>query len=354
HHQLPALDRELLQVGERSRCRQPPLGDDRHARAERLGVRQDVRAEEDRPPLVAQLEDERADIAAAERIQARHRLVQEHDLGIVQQRLGQAHALQHPLRELAQRKAPLGADAEAIERLADALPAVGGGLAEQPPVVVEQLLGGEVVVEVRVLGKVADAAPDRDVAERAAEDLGLAAGRKHQLHEQLERRRLAGAVRAQEAEDVAGGDVDGQAIERAIGARAPEADQVVLAQLARADRRGHLAFFSSSSIASLKYCGGSPPPGMRLPLMKKLGVEFTCSDDPIEMSVFTSCSALSFCASKSLTPVMSDSAVLIVAGLSSSWCMNIQSCILSNCPFDFAMIAAAAASQAALCMRVGT
>ena len=104
---------------------------------------------------------------------------------------------------------------------------------------VEQLLGGQVVVEVRVLGQVADAAPDGDVADRPAEDLGVAAGRKHQLHQQLQRGRLAGAVGAEEAEDLAGLDLERQAIERAVRARAPEADLVVLGEVVRADRGLH-------------------------------------------------------------------------------------------------------------------
>ena len=75
-----------------------------------------MRAEEDRPALVAQLEHQRADVAPAERIEARHRLVEEEHLGIVQQRLRQPDALQHALRELAQLQAPFRADAQAIER----------------------------------------------------------------------------------------------------------------------------------------------------------------------------------------------------------------------------------------------
>ena len=43
-----------------------------------------------------------------------------------------------------------------------------------------------------------------DVADRPAQDLGAPDGRENQLHEQLERGRLAGAVGAEEAEDLAG------------------------------------------------------------------------------------------------------------------------------------------------------
>ena len=92
----------------------------------RLGVGEDVRAEEHRASLIAQLQDERAHVAAAERIEARHRLVQENDFRVVQERLRDADALDHPLRVLAQLlPPPLGADADAVEQRRRALARVG-------------------------------------------------------------------------------------------------------------------------------------------------------------------------------------------------------------------------------------
>ena len=67
-------------------------------------------------PLIAQLQNQVADLAASERIETRHRLVEEDDLGIVDERLRDADALHHALRELAQLQPPLGADADAVER----------------------------------------------------------------------------------------------------------------------------------------------------------------------------------------------------------------------------------------------
>ena len=69
-------------------------------------------------PRVAQPEDQRAHVAAAERIEARHRLVEEDDLGIVDQRLREADALNHALRELAQLQPPLGAEPDFVEQRA--------------------------------------------------------------------------------------------------------------------------------------------------------------------------------------------------------------------------------------------
>ena len=72
-----------------------------------------------------------------------------------------------------------------------------------------------------------------EIAERPAEQLGAARRRKHELHQQLQRGGLAGAVRAEEAEDLARLDVERQAVERPIGTLAPEADRVVLGELVR-------------------------------------------------------------------------------------------------------------------------
>ena len=111
--------------------REASLGENRHATAERLGVAQDVRAEEHRAPLVPQLEDQLPHLAPAERIESRHRLVEEHDLRVVDERLRDADALHHALRELPQLEAPLRADADFVEQPRCALPGLGRAVAEQ-------------------------------------------------------------------------------------------------------------------------------------------------------------------------------------------------------------------------------
>ena len=117
------------------------------------------------------------------------------------------------LRSCSRRSAPMPTS---IEQARDPLPAVGGAVAEQLREVVEQLLGGQVVVVVGVLGEVADALARRDVADRLAQNLGAARCRKDQLHEQLQRRRLSGAVWPEKAEDLSGFDRERQA-DRAPG-----------------------------------------------------------------------------------------------------------------------------------------
>jgi len=216
-HQFPATHLKRQQVRQQAARYESTAREDGDATAQGFGVGQHVRTEEHRAAAIAQAQDERAHVAAAERIEPRHRLVEKEHLGIVQQRLREADALEHPLRELAQRQPALGGDADAVERGRDAAPPIGGVHPEQPAVVVEQLLGGQVIVEVGIFRQVADAAADGDVADGASEDLCFAAGGKHQLHQQLQRRRLAGAVGTEKAEDLARLDFEAQTIESAIG-----------------------------------------------------------------------------------------------------------------------------------------
>ena len=58
-----------------------------------------------------------------------------------------------------------------------------------------------------------------------AEDLGAPGGWINELHQQLERRRLAGAVRAEEADDLAGLNIEGYVVQD--GARAVALGDVV-------------------------------------------------------------------------------------------------------------------------------
>ncbi len=153
--------------------------------------------------MIAQLQNEVADLATSERIETGHRLVEEDDLGVIDERLRDADALHHALRELAQLQPPLGPDADTVERSGDTLLAIGGVVAEKLAEILEQFLGGQVVVEVGVFGKVADPLARRDVADRLAKNLGAPRRREDELHQQLQRGRLAGAVRSQKAEHLA-------------------------------------------------------------------------------------------------------------------------------------------------------
>ncbi len=187
HHDFPPADFVPGHVGQPAAGGQPSAGDDGDAAAERLGVRQDVRAEEDGLAGVAQPQDQGADVASAQRVEPRHRLVEEDDLRVVDQRLRDADALHHALGVLAQLHAPLGAqDPPGRAAVVTRRGPLGRRQVEQARKVVQQLLGRQVVVEVRVLGQKADAAAHAEVAHGPAENGRVAGGGKDQLHQQLE------------------------------------------------------------------------------------------------------------------------------------------------------------------------
>ncbi len=90
----------------------------------------------------------------------------------------------------------------------------------EPRVELQHLAGGQPRLVAEQLGQVADATPRRAVAERPAEDRPVALGRPREAEQQLDRRRLAGAVRAEQAEHLAAVDAQVEGIEgdrRAVG-----------------------------------------------------------------------------------------------------------------------------------------
>ena len=171
-NQLPAARAKCEHVGQAAVSDEAALGENRDAVAQRLGVAQDVRAEEDRAAAIAQIENQRSHVAATERIEAGHRLVEDDELGIVDERLGDAHALKHALRELPQLEPAFAADADLVEQTARAGATIAARVAEEPREIRQQFLGSQVVVEVRILRQVADAALDVEVADGTAENLG--------------------------------------------------------------------------------------------------------------------------------------------------------------------------------------
>src|SRR5713226_5858822 len=98
--------------------------DDRHAIAHQLDLAQQVRVQEHRHALSLELLDEAADVTPADRIEGRSRLVQHDQLGAVDQRLGQAQPLLHALAEGAHAVASAVPQADELQHLQDAPPAL--------------------------------------------------------------------------------------------------------------------------------------------------------------------------------------------------------------------------------------
>ena len=138
--------------------------------------------------------------------------------GSFSERLGQPGPLEHPLGEAAQRHAGGSLEAHLREHFTAPFAALRGRHAEDPADVVEVLGHREVVVEVRVLGQVADAALPAPVAEGQAEHGRAARVGPEQSHQELQGRGLARAVGPEVAEDLAGLDAEAQVAERRAAA----------------------------------------------------------------------------------------------------------------------------------------
>src|SRR5688572_26020638 len=116
-----------------------------------------MRAEEYGLASSLQLQDQLADFASADRIEAGHRLVQQYNLGLVQNRLRDTDALQHAFRELSQRPVAKLREAGLLQYGVPTTAAVGRSQREKRAEVIEQLLRREVIVEIGILGQIADA-----------------------------------------------------------------------------------------------------------------------------------------------------------------------------------------------------
>ena len=169
--------------------------------------------EEDGFALVLEALDDLADLHAAERIEAAGGLVEDQQVGIVDQRLGQADALLHALG--------VGLDGalagvfqlDQLEQLVNAAVRLGARDAEDARVEAEQFLGGEELVVVGQLGQVADALAGDGLAHVHAEQEGGAAGGVDEAQQHVHGGGLAGAVGAEKAKDFAGADAQVEVVD---------------------------------------------------------------------------------------------------------------------------------------------
>ena len=150
------------------------LGDDDssvdhgHPVADPFHFGQQMAVEEDGHAPPAQMQEHVAHVEAPQGVEGAGGLVEEDQLGVAHQRLGQAEPLLHALGVLAYAAVAGGADAHQVEQ--------GGGVhrrAREPAVELQQLSAGEPGGEAEELGQVAHAALHRPGARPAAEHLHL-------------------------------------------------------------------------------------------------------------------------------------------------------------------------------------
>ena len=181
-------------------------------------------------PRDAGVADDRADVVSPDRIQRRRGLVEDHEVRCAEERDAQPETLLHALREGSDDVLGAVGQADELEGRVDRSGPVRARQAGQVAVQRQHLPGPHPRLIAEQLGEVADPSPRRQVAERRAEDAAAAAARAGQAEQQLDDRRLARAVRAEQAEHLAALDGHRQAVE---GAHA----SVLLGEVDRLDRR---------------------------------------------------------------------------------------------------------------------
>ena len=225
-HQQAAGTARRQDLVDGTRRDQPAAGHDRDAVGRVLDLRQDVARDEDRAPLVAERPDQLADLddpagsspfAGSSRISS---------AGILQQRRRDPEPLLHPERIgphriLASIRETHPGQHPSIA--ASVVPADAAEDLEVPP-------AREAREQRRLLHDRADAA---DHAGQPARHVGAhqpraAAARAHEPQQAADRRGLAGAVRAQEPEDAAFGNVEVEAVDG--GRAAPAQPPILLAE----------------------------------------------------------------------------------------------------------------------------
>ena len=211
-----------------------------------------------------------AHFAASERIQARHGLVEENQFGIMQNRLRDSGALQHALRKLAQLHALHIGQSHALQHFFHAALAIFAGNAGELSVVVEQFVRGQVVVEIRLLGKKSDLRFDFRVGPFAAQDASRPGGREHQAHQHFQRCGLARAVGAEEAKNLSLFDREVERLQGALGPLAPESH--------------HVGFFESEDFN----CGHCPCPCCCRSVSEKIITKSWCEMIPEPVTTVTS------------------------------------------------------------------
>ena len=183
------------------------------------------------PNSLPMRDDEVEHLVAAGRVEAVRRLVEEHELRVVHERLGELHALPHAGRVAAHLAVALLEEADEAQDLGGALARGAARQAVDAGHVRHELGGADVEREAVVLGHVADVPADLEPLgdDVEVEHLRRAGGGLEQAEQDADQGALAGAVRPHQADD-ARLQVEVEPVER-------EDAPVPLRQPARLDER---------------------------------------------------------------------------------------------------------------------
>ena len=207
--------------------------DDRDPLAQDVRLLHVVRREERRLAGAVEVFEDAPEVDARLRVDAGRRLVEEEHLRLVDERAGDHQPLREAAGELEDHRAGAVGERELLEQLVRPRAGLRARHAEEAAVVVEVLPDGERAVERVRLRDDADLALDggRVAPDVEAGDERPALRRDDRRRQHPDRRRLAGPVRAEQAEELAAADLEVEPVDGNEVA-------VDLAELFGADGRG--------------------------------------------------------------------------------------------------------------------
>ncbi len=150
------------------------------------------------------------------RVQCRRRLVEDGDARALHQHLGEPEALAHAARESRHPVPPDIGQSDPRQRFGKPLVDLAPRQSGEPPGIGEVVAGREPVVEADRIGEIADPALDLErVAQRVETGhFGAPLGRFGQPEQHQDRRRLSRPVGPEDADDLAGPDVEIDVVDR--------------------------------------------------------------------------------------------------------------------------------------------
>src|SRR6185503_16861648 len=212
-----AVGHLLLEVARRPLRDDPPARDDGDAVAERVRLEHVVRRQEHGLARLLQAEDRLPELTRADGVDADRRLVEEDHRRVVQEPAGDVQPLAHAARVALDPLLLAALEPDELEQLLDPRPLAARLDAVELREVAQVVERREALVEAPVAAEhVADALPHpaRVLDDVASEHPRLPGCRDEERDQHLDRRRLAGAVRAEEAEELALLDREADAADR--------------------------------------------------------------------------------------------------------------------------------------------
>ena len=130
----------------------------------------------------------------AQRVKPGGRFIEEHQLGVIEQRLGQADALEHAFREVTQVFVGMPGQADRFQQFGHTPARYGRVDAVETGMYFEEFSGCQPLLKAEVLRQKADPPATLPITWRSAEHGDRSRAGPDQAKEHLERGRLAGAI----------------------------------------------------------------------------------------------------------------------------------------------------------------